>query len=180
MGSGFAKRKKEAKMMQEQFGKMQSQMQSMEVVGSAANGLVTITLSGEGDLKQIKIKKSSLSGQMNLDETLTEKTQSEFKKKKAELSACQQGISRLESEITVLNAKLLVWSEKILGNDNQKHHFSDELKHNEDSLIISAIKIDGKVNNLLHLEGRSRHIITFSGNTIGAIKNAMVGQQNFQ
>ena len=56
MGSGFAKRKKEAKMMQEQFGKMQSQMQSMEVVGSAANGLVTITLSGEGDLKQIKIK----------------------------------------------------------------------------------------------------------------------------
>ena len=27
MGSGFAKRKKEAKMMQEQFGKMQSQMQ---------------------------------------------------------------------------------------------------------------------------------------------------------
>ncbi len=56
MGSGFAKKKKEAKLMQEQFGRMQSQMQTMEVIGTAANGLVSITLSGEGDLKQIKIK----------------------------------------------------------------------------------------------------------------------------
>ncbi|MFI5343050.1 MAG: YbaB/EbfC family nucleoid-associated protein [Chlamydiales bacterium] len=56
MGSGFAKKKKEAKVMQEQIQKMQSQMQSMEVVGSAANGLVTITLTGDGDMKQIKIK----------------------------------------------------------------------------------------------------------------------------
>ena len=56
MGSGFAKKKKEAKLMQEQISKMQSQMQSMEVVGSAANGLVTITLTGDGDMKQIKIK----------------------------------------------------------------------------------------------------------------------------
>lgn len=56
MGSGFAKKKKEAKLMQEQIHKMQSQMQSMEVVGSAANGLVTITLTGDGEMKQIKIK----------------------------------------------------------------------------------------------------------------------------
>jgi len=56
MGSGFAKKKKEAKQMKEQFSKMQNQMQTMEVTGSAANGLVTLTLNGEGDLKQIKIK----------------------------------------------------------------------------------------------------------------------------
>ncbi len=56
MGTGFAKKKKEAKLMQQQFTKLQAEMQTMEVVGSAANGLVTITLNGDGDLKQIKIK----------------------------------------------------------------------------------------------------------------------------
>lgn len=56
MGTGFAKKKKQAREMQEQLGKMQSAMQSAEVTGTAGNGLVTIVLSGENDLKQIKIK----------------------------------------------------------------------------------------------------------------------------
>lgn len=56
MGTGFAKRKKQAKMMQAQLGKVQEQLQSMEAVGSAGNGLVTITLTGEHAMKQIKIK----------------------------------------------------------------------------------------------------------------------------
>lgn len=55
MGTGFSKKKKEAKLLQEQFSKMQSQLQSTEATGTAGNGLVTLTLSGEGDLKQIKI-----------------------------------------------------------------------------------------------------------------------------
>lgn len=56
MGSGFAKKKKEARLMQEQFGKLQSEMQNLEVVGAAGSGLVTITLSGDGEMKSIKIK----------------------------------------------------------------------------------------------------------------------------
>lgn len=56
MGSGFAKKKKQAKMLQDQLSKMHSQMKEAEVTGSAGNGLVTITLSGENDLKLIKIK----------------------------------------------------------------------------------------------------------------------------
>lgn len=56
MGTGFAKKKKQMKMMQEQLGKAQEQLQNMEVVGSAGNGLVTITLTGEHAMKQIKIK----------------------------------------------------------------------------------------------------------------------------
>ena len=56
MGSGFAKKKKQAREMQEQLGKMQSNLQTTEVTGTAGNGLVTIVLSGENDLKQIKIK----------------------------------------------------------------------------------------------------------------------------
>jgi hypothetical protein len=56
MGSGFAKKKKEAKLMQQQFSQFQSQMSNMEVVGSAGNGLVTITLTGDGEMKSIKIK----------------------------------------------------------------------------------------------------------------------------
>lgn len=56
MGSGFAKKKKQAKMMQEQLTQMQSNLQDMEVVGTAANGLVTITLTGDHEIKAIKIK----------------------------------------------------------------------------------------------------------------------------
>lgn len=56
MGTGFSKKKKQAKMLQEQLTKLQSQMQTSEAIGSAGNGLVTLTLTGEHELKQIKIK----------------------------------------------------------------------------------------------------------------------------
>ena len=56
MGTGFAKKKKQAKMLQEQFSKMQETIQHTEVIGTAGNGLVTIILAGENELKQIKIK----------------------------------------------------------------------------------------------------------------------------
>lgn len=56
MGTGFAKKKKEARMMQEQFSMIQNQMSSIEVTGSAGSGLVSITLSGDGEMKSIKIK----------------------------------------------------------------------------------------------------------------------------
>lgn len=56
MGSGFAKKKKQAKMFQEQFSKLQTQMKETEVTGSAGNGLVTIVLNGENEIKSLKIK----------------------------------------------------------------------------------------------------------------------------
>lgn len=56
MGSGFAKRKKEAKLMQQQFSQLQERMSNVEVVGSAGGGLVNITLTGDGDMKSVKIK----------------------------------------------------------------------------------------------------------------------------
>jgi len=56
MGTGFSKKKKQAKLLQEQFSKMQTELQEAEATGTAGNGLVTLTLSGEHELKQIKIK----------------------------------------------------------------------------------------------------------------------------
>lgn len=60
MGSGFLKKKKQARLFQEQMSSMQSaisqQLEQMEVTGSAGNGLVQITLSGSNELKKIKIK----------------------------------------------------------------------------------------------------------------------------
>ncbi len=56
MGTGFAKKKKQAKLLQEQLGQMKNQMQSSEVTGSAGNGLVTLTLTGEYHLKSLIIK----------------------------------------------------------------------------------------------------------------------------
>lgn len=56
MGTGFAKRKKQAKMLQNQYSELQAKLQETESVGSAGNGLVTVTLTGSRELKQIKIK----------------------------------------------------------------------------------------------------------------------------
>ncbi|MFI0435800.1 MAG: YbaB/EbfC family nucleoid-associated protein [Parachlamydiaceae bacterium] len=56
MGSGFARKKKEAKLMQQQFSQLQEKMSTVEVAGSAGGGLVTITLTGDGEMKSVKIK----------------------------------------------------------------------------------------------------------------------------
>jgi DNA-binding YbaB/EbfC family protein len=56
MGTGFSKKKKEARLFQQQFQQFQTELQETEVTGTAGLGLVTITLSGEGNLKKIKIK----------------------------------------------------------------------------------------------------------------------------
>lgn len=55
MGSGYSKMKKQAKQFQDQLAKMQEDMQDLEVIGSAGNGLVEVTLSGEKELKKITI-----------------------------------------------------------------------------------------------------------------------------
>lgn len=56
MGSGFAKKKKEARMMQAQLSQLQDKMQQAEATGSAGNGLVSLTLNGEYQLKSLIIK----------------------------------------------------------------------------------------------------------------------------
>lgn len=56
MGTGFSKKKKEARALQEQLSKFKSQMDSAEATGSAGAGLVTITLTGDYAIKQLKIK----------------------------------------------------------------------------------------------------------------------------
>jgi nucleoid-associated protein EbfC len=56
MGTGFSKKKKQARLLQSQFSEMQNKLQKTEVTGSAANGLVTLELTGEYELKNIRIK----------------------------------------------------------------------------------------------------------------------------
>lgn len=56
MGSGYSKRKKQAKALQQQMMEMQEKLSQSEFTGSAGNGLVTLTINGDGDLKGIKIK----------------------------------------------------------------------------------------------------------------------------
>jgi DNA-binding YbaB/EbfC family protein len=70
MGSGFSKMKKQARMMQEQFGQMKENLQKTEVVGSAGNGLVTVTLNGEKDLKKVSIKPECLTDAEGLQDLL--------------------------------------------------------------------------------------------------------------
>jgi DNA-binding YbaB/EbfC family protein len=60
MGSGFLKKKKQAKQFQAQISQMQDalsqKLDQLEVTGSAGNGLVQVTLNGSHELKGLKIK----------------------------------------------------------------------------------------------------------------------------
>lgn len=60
MGSGFLKKKKDAKHFQSQMMEMQKtiskKLDDYEATGTAGNGLVSIVLKGSGDLKKITIK----------------------------------------------------------------------------------------------------------------------------
>lgn len=56
MGSGYAKKKKEAKLLQEKFAQMQEKLKDERATGSAGGGLVTLTLNGEHQMIELKIK----------------------------------------------------------------------------------------------------------------------------
>lgn len=56
MGSGFSKMKKQARLMEQQLEQMKESMKNTSVTGSSGNGLVTITLTGDKEIKNIKIK----------------------------------------------------------------------------------------------------------------------------
>ena len=46
---------KQASQMQAKMAEMQAKLEAMEIEGSAGAGLVTVTLSGKGDMKRVKI-----------------------------------------------------------------------------------------------------------------------------
>ena len=59
MGTGFAKKKKQARQLQAQMSMLQeslsSKLDTMEAEGTAGNGLVSITVSGSGEIKRVRI-----------------------------------------------------------------------------------------------------------------------------
>lgn len=56
MGSGFSKMKKQAKLFEAQYEKMQEELKQLQVTGTAGNGLISVVLNGEHQMKEIKIK----------------------------------------------------------------------------------------------------------------------------
>jgi DNA-binding YbaB/EbfC family protein len=57
MGSGFAKKKKEAKQFQKQLMEAQEKLSNTEYTGVAGNGLVKITVTGDFEVKKVSISK---------------------------------------------------------------------------------------------------------------------------
>lgn len=51
---------KQAQAFQERMGRLQEELGAMEVAGRAGAGLVTVTLSGKGELRRVKIDPSLL------------------------------------------------------------------------------------------------------------------------
>ncbi len=56
MGSGFAKMKKQARLLEQQMGKLREDMQNTTYTGVSGNGLVTVVVNGEKELQKVSIK----------------------------------------------------------------------------------------------------------------------------
>ena len=54
----FLKMMKQAKQMQEQMGSLQEEIAAIAVEGTAGGGMVTLTMTGKGELKSIRIDPS--------------------------------------------------------------------------------------------------------------------------
>ncbi len=86
MGSGFSKMKKQMRMMQDQMGQMKETLQNTLVQGSAGNGLVTLTINGEKDLKKITIKPETLTDAEGLQDLIIAAFEDASKKLEAQSS----------------------------------------------------------------------------------------------
>lgn len=60
MGSGYAKKKKEAKMMEQQFLEMEAALEEKRYEGQAGNNLVSLVINGKCDIVSIKIQPQCL------------------------------------------------------------------------------------------------------------------------
>lgn len=56
MGSGFSKKKKQAKLLQQQLTDYQTNLKTKEFEGVSPGNLVTLKVNGEGELLSIRIK----------------------------------------------------------------------------------------------------------------------------
>lgn len=54
----FLKMMKQAKQMQEQMGSLQEEIAAIEVSGTAGGGLVTVIMTGKGEMRSLKIDPS--------------------------------------------------------------------------------------------------------------------------
>ncbi len=63
MGSGFAKMKKQARMLEEQVEQMRYKMQNTTYTGTSGNGLVTVKINGEKELQTIVIQPACVDAQ---------------------------------------------------------------------------------------------------------------------
>ncbi|OGN63027.1 MAG: nucleoid-associated protein, YbaB/EbfC family [Chlamydiae bacterium RIFCSPHIGHO2_12_FULL_49_11] len=55
MGSGFSKMRKQQKVMQEQMGRLQEELQNKEIMGKSEGGLVEVVITGDKTIKSVKI-----------------------------------------------------------------------------------------------------------------------------
>ena len=79
---------KQASQMQAKMQEMQARMEAMEVEGTAGAGLVTVTLTGKGDMKRIKVDpKLADPGEMEMLEDLVVAAHTEARRRIEEIMA---------------------------------------------------------------------------------------------
>jgi DNA-binding YbaB/EbfC family protein len=79
---------KQASQMQAKMQEMQARLEAMEVEGTSGAGLVTVTLTGKGDMKRIKVDpKLADPGEMEMLEDLVVAAHTEARRRIEEIMA---------------------------------------------------------------------------------------------
>ncbi|WP_348663889.1 YbaB/EbfC family nucleoid-associated protein [Chlamydia vaughanii] len=92
MGSGYAKKKKEAKMMEQQFLEMEASLEEKRYEGQAGNGLVSVVINGKCDIISVKVQPTCL------DPTEPEVVEDLFR------SAFKEAKATMDKEMSVMRA----------------------------------------------------------------------------
>lgn len=83
---------KQAQAMQKQMNEVQEKMAAMEVTGTSGGGMVSVTLSGKGDAKKVKIDPKSVDSEdIEMLEDLIVAAINDAKKKSEEVLSGEMG-----------------------------------------------------------------------------------------
>ena len=81
---------KQAGQMQAKMTEMQARLETLEVQGEAGAGLVTVTLSGKGDLRRLRVDpKLADAGEMEMLQDLVVAAHADAKRRMEELAAAE-------------------------------------------------------------------------------------------
>ena len=137
----------------DRYQKMTNDLKSSQILLASAE---IINLKIKRDPLEKKMQsgrghQEAISGQLSLEESLIEQTESKYSELKENLRNYVAKISSIDNSLSRINQDILVWTEQKKASENNIQHFSDELNQSKgrlESTESQISEIKDKISNL--------------------------------